>query len=255
MLNNCLIQAGYKVGKFISPHLITFNDGICINNIQIQDEEVEAILSPLSKIIDEYNSNHEIPVKWFEVITSIAFIYFQKKQCDFAVIETGLGGTLDCTNIVNPLVSVITTIGYDHVDILGDTLDKIANQKAGIIKKNSNTVFVNQPEIIDVITEKCKKEDNLLHIINPEDIKNYQFNEYFQEFDYKNYRNIEINLKGKVQTLNAAEVLETINVLKQKGYNIPEEAIRNGLKTVIHRARMDHQIQVLYLMVDIMKVL
>lgn len=239
MLNNCLIQAGYKVGKFISPHLITFNDGICINNIQIQDEEVEAILSPLSKIIDEYNSNHEIPVKWFEVITSIAFIYFQKKQCDFAVIETGLGGTLDCTNIVNPLVSVITTIGYDHVDILGDTLDKIANQKAGIIKKNSNTVFVNQPEIIDVITEKCKKEDNLLHIINPEDIKNYQFNEYFQEFDYKNYRNIEINLKGKVQTLNAAEVLETINVLKQKGYNIPEEAIRNGLKTVIHRARME----------------
>lgn len=239
MLNNSLIKAGYNVGKFVSPHLISFNDEICVNNKQISNKEVENILKPLSKVIDEYDSTHEIPVKWFEVITSLVFIYFYNKKCDFAVIETGLGGTLDCTNIVEPLVSIITKIGYDHMDILGNTLQEIASQKAGIIKENSETVFTNQPEIVEVIANKCKKEKNILHLINPQDIINYEYDDNFQKFDYKNYKNTKINLKGKVQTLNAAEVLETIEILKNKGYNIPEEAVKEGLKTVIHKARME----------------
>jgi len=239
MLNNCLIKAGYKVGKFISPHLITFNDGICINNEQITDTEVEEILLPLSKIIEEYNESHEIPVKWFEVITSLVFIYFYKKQCDFVVLETGLGGTLDCTNIVEPLISVITKIGYDHMDILGNTIQEIAAQKAGIIKENSNTVFVNQKEVLDVIQEQCRKKNNKLYLIEPEDIMNFTYDKNIQKFDYKNYKNIEINLKGKVQTKNAAECLEVLNILKEKGFDIPESAIREGLKTVVHRARME----------------
>ena len=239
MLNNCLIKAGYKVGKFISPHLITFNDGICINNNQITDKEVEEILIPLSKVVEEYNSTHEIPVKWFEVITSLVFIYFYKKQCDFVVLETGLGGTLDCTNIVEPLVSVITKIGYDHMDILGNTIQKIASQKAGIIKPNSETVFINQPEVTEIIKEKCQKENNKLHLIDTDNIINYTYNQELQKFDYKDYKNMEINLKGQVQTQNAAECLEVINILKGKGINVPEKAIYQGLKTVIHRARME----------------
>jgi len=239
MLNKCLIKAGYKVGKFISPHLITFNDGISINNIQITDAEVEEILLPLSNVIEEYNKTHEIPVKWFEVITSLVFIYFYKKQCDFVVLETGLGGTLDCTNIVEPLISVITKIGYDHMDILGNTIQEIASQKAGIIKPNSETVFVNQPESVEIIKEKCEKASNKLHLINQEDIINYTYNEDLQKFDYKNYKNIEINLKGQVQTQNAAECLEVLNILKEKGFDIPESAIREGLKTVVHKARME----------------
>lgn len=239
MLNNCLIKSGYKVGKFISPHLIKFNDGICINNEQISDDEVEEILIPLSKVVEEYNSTHTIPVKWFEVITSLVFIYFYKKQCDIAIIETGLGGTTDCTNIIEPMISIITTIGYDHTDVLGDTLEQIATHKAGIIKKNSETIFVNQPEIIDVIKNKCSKENNKLHIIEKENIKNYSGNKEIQKFDYKQYKNIEINLKGKVQIYNAAECLEGIDILKEKGFNIPERAIYEGLKTVIHRARME----------------
>lgn len=239
MLNKCLINAGYKVGKFISPHLIKFNDGICINNNPILDKEVEEILKPLSKVVDEYNKTHKIPVKWFEVITSLVFIYFHKKQCDFAIIETGLGGTTDCTNIIEPIISIITTIGYDHVDILGDTIEQIAIHKAGIIKKNSNTIFTYQPEVINIIKEKCEKENNNLYLINKEDIKNYSYDQNLQKFDYKNYKNIEINLKGKVQTVNASECLEAIDILKKKGYEIPEKAIREGLKTVIHKARME----------------
>lgn len=239
MLNNCLMKAGYKVGKFISPHLIKFNDGICINNKQITDEEVEEIIVPLSKVIKEYNTTHKIPVKWFEVITSLVFIYFYKKQCDLVILETGLGGTLDCTNIAEPMVSIITKIGYDHTDILGNTLQEIASQKAGIIKPNSETVFVNQPDVINIIKEKCEKVNNKLHLINPDEIINYSYNEKLQKFDYKNYKNIEVNLNGKVQTQNAAECLETIKILEKNGIKIPEEAIYQGLKTVVHHARME----------------
>lgn len=239
MLNSCLINEGYKVGKFISPHLITFNDGICINNKLILDEEVEEILFSLSKVIEEYNKFHEIPVKWFEVITSLVFIYFYKKKCDFVILETGLGGSLDCTNIVEPLISIITKIGYDHTEILGNTLQEIATQKAGIIKQDSSTVFVNQSEIVNIIEKKCKEKNNVLHLINNKDIENYTYTEELQKFNYKNYKDIEINLKGQVQTLNAAECLETLTILKQRGFKITEEAIRKGLKTVVHRARME----------------
>ena len=239
MLNKCLINAGYRVGKFVSPHLITFNDGICINNKPITDKEVEEILIPLSSVVTEYNKTHEIPVKWFEVITSLVLIYFYKKECDIAVIETGLGGTLDCTNIITPLVSVITKIGYDHMDILGHSLKEIATHKAGIIKQNSETVFIETKEVTKVIQEKCAKENNKLHLINPKEIINYSYNQDHQKFDYKEFKNIEINLKGKVQTQNAVECLETISILRGKGFKIPEESIRMGLKTVSHKARME----------------
>ena len=239
MLNKCAMEAGYKVGKFISPHLIKFNDGICINNKEITDEEVEEILIPLSKVVEEYNKINEVKVKWFEVITSLVFIYFYKKQCDLAIIEAGLGGTYDCTNIIHPLVSVITSIGYDHIDILGDTLEEIAGQKAGIIKPNSETVCVYQPEVINVFKTKCEKENNKLHIVHKDKITNYSYNNSLQKFHYKEYKNIEINLKGKIQANNTAECLETIDILKNKGFQFPENGIRKALKNVVHRARME----------------
>ena len=229
-----------KFGKFISPHLITFNDGICINNEQIKDEEVDKILVPMVKIIDEYNKNHKIPVKWFEVITSLVFIYFYQQKCDIAVIETGLGGTLDCTNVIEkPIVSILTKIGYDHMDILGDKIEDIASQKTGIIKKNSQTIFVKQDDVVRVIEEKCKQENNTLHLIDKNLITNYSYTNSIQKFDYKDYKQIEINLLGKIQTQNAAECLEAIDILKNQGFIISEDAIRKGLKTVVHRARME----------------
>ena len=101
MMNQILIQAGFKVGKFISPQLIKFNETIQINNTEITDSEISDILENLSTYIEEYNKENDIKVKWFEVITCIAIIYFERKNCDFVVLETGLGGTTDCTNIVN----------------------------------------------------------------------------------------------------------------------------------------------------------
>jgi len=240
MLASIFKNTKYKVGKFISPHLITFNDGIYINNVQITDKEVEEILIPLSNIVEEYNNTHEIPVKWFEVITSIALIYFEKNDCDFAILETGLGGTTDCTNIVNSMISIITNIGYDHIDILGDSIENIAKHKAGIIKENSDTIYIKQTQEIDLVIQNVCKEKNVnLHMLAESDVENYNLIQEMHKFDYKNYKNVKVNLKGIKQTSNAIEVLECINILNKKGYKVSDEAVKQGLKTVIHRARLE----------------
>ena len=239
MLSNVLVKQGYIVGKFITPHLIDFKEEISVNNINILDSELENIISELQLIIEEYDSNNEIKVKWFEVITSVALKYFSDKKCDIVVLETGLGGTTDCTNIVDSLISVICNIGYDHMAILGNTIEEISTHKAGIIKENKDTVFVYQDKVIDVIKSKCEEKNNKLHIIQKEEITNYSYNQDFQIFDYKKYNKIEINLKGKEQIYNAATCLESFEILKEKGYNISEENIRHGLNTVIHKARFE----------------
>lgn len=239
MLSSVLTSQGYKVGKFISPHLIRFNDGILINNIEISDEEVEEIIIPLSIEIENYNKTHKIPVKWFEVITSLVLIYFAKNNCDFVVLETGLGGKNDCTNIVDSMISIIAKIGYDHVDILGKSIKDITEHKAGIIKPNTDTIFVNQAEATDIIKKTCNLNNTNLHLIERTDITNFSYDNELQSFSYKEYKNIEINLKGKEQIYNAAEVLECIDILKEKGYKISDDAIRKGLKNIIHKARME----------------
>ncbi len=241
MMSNILIKAGYKVGKFISPHLIKYNERISIGNKNITDEEMEQLISKLEPKISQYNNLYNTKVTLFELITTMAILYFSQNNCDFVVLETGLGGLYDCTNIVKPIVSIITSIGYDHIQILGDTLEKIAKQKAGIIKENSNTVFVKQAEeeVNGVIEKECINKHNTLHLIENENILNYSYNQAFQKFDYKNYKQIAINLKGKKQIYNAAMCIECAEILKSKSYNIKDEALREGLKTVIHKARFE----------------
>lgn len=201
--------------------------------------EVEEILIPLSKVIEEYNKTHKVPVKWFEAITALAIIYFANKKCDLAVIEAGLGGLNDCTNIINGKINVIGNIGYDHVDILGNDILQIAKHKAGIIKKNSDTVILEQDKIMNVFEEQCKNVNSKLHVIKKENLENYSFDSDLQRFSFKGYKDIEVNLKGKSQIYNAAEVLEAIDILKKDGYNIDNKAIYEGLKTVVHRARLE----------------
>lgn len=240
MLSKILIKSGYKVGKFISPSLIKFNDGIAINNVDISDQDVSKILTELSPKIDIYNQNHEIKVKWFEVITSLALIYFYRENCDIVVLETGMGGTTDCTNVIkNPLISVIANIGYDHMDVLGNTLEEITLHKAGIIKENSNTVMLYQDNVTELIKNVCINKNNNLHIVNRHDVYDYSYNIDYQNFSYKNFKDICINLKGKEQIYNAAICLECTNILKDMGYKILEESIKDGLKNIIHRARFE----------------
>lgn len=239
MINNILVKAGYKVGKYISPHLIRYNERITINNIEITDKEISDILEKVAEKVEVYNNTHNVHVKEFEVITTLALIYFAEKECDFVVLETGIGGTYDCTNIADGMISIITNIGFDHIDILGDTIEEITENKAGIIKNNQDTIMCYQGKVTDMIKGICKEKNNTLHIVNEKDITNYLFDEEFQSINYKEYKNIKINLKGKCQIYNTAMALECVNILKQKGYNIPNDAVENGLKTVIHKARFE----------------
>lgn len=241
MITNILINAGYVVGKFISPHLIKYNERIAINNKNITNEKMEEIIERIKPKIERYNKLNNVNVTLFELETTMAILYFYESNCDFVVLETGLGGLYDCTNIVNPIVSIITSIGYDHMHILGNTLVEIAEQKAGIIKENSETIFAlsDEKDVNDKIKEKCLEKNNKLHIVQKQDISNYSYNQDYQKFDYKNYKDIAINLKGEKQLLNSSIAIECAEILREKSYNISDEAIYKGLKTVIHRGRFE----------------
>lgn len=241
MISNILEKQGYKVGKFMSPHLIKYNERISINKKEITDKELENLIKELEPKIKEYNKNKGVKVTLFELETIMGLLYFYRNNVDFAILETGLGGLYDCTNIIShPLVSIITSIGMDHMQILGNTLPEIAYQKAGIVKKNSNTVFFEQSnEINNVFIDKCVKENNELHLISEKNIKNYKYDENYQYFDYNDFNNIKINLKGIKQVRNAAVCIETMKILNKLGYKVSNESIREGLETVIHKGRME----------------
>ena len=236
MLNSILIKSNLKVGKFISPHLVCYNERISINGEYIKNEEIQEILEEVQPIIEEEN----IEINSFEFFTMIAFIYFYKQNVDIVLMEVGFGGLYDSTNIIHPMISVISSIGYDHMKILGNTLEEIARQKAGIIKENSETVYMEQePNINHIIAETCKEKQNTLHMIKQSEIKNQRFENAIEIFDYKQYHDIEVNLKGRKQIQNAALVLECCDILSKKGYILSEEVIKNGLKSVIHKARFE----------------
>ncbi|MDE5831011.1 MAG: hypothetical protein K2H53_05230 [Clostridia bacterium] len=226
-----------KYGKFISPHLVKYNERISINHREITDKEMSDILDRISKKVEIYKNKHEI--KEFEVLTILALIYFAENECDFVVLETGLGGRYDPTNIADGMISVITDIGLDHMDILGNTVEEIAKEKAGIIKENYDTVMCNVGNVTDIIRKTCMEKNNTLHLVNQDSAENYSFDNKFQKFDYKNYKDLLINLKGKCQIKNSLLAIECAEILKSKGYEIGEEAIKSGLKTVIHKARFE----------------
>ena len=236
MLNNILIKANLKVGKFISPHLVSYHERISINGQYIKDEEIQEIFEEVQPIIEKEN----IELNFFEFFTLIAILYFCKQKVDIVLMEVGFGGLYDSTNIINPMISVISSIGYDHMKVLGNTLEEIAKQKAGIIKEHSETVYMEQePNINHIIAENCEEKHNTLHMLKQSEIKNQRFENDREIFDYKQYQDIEVNLKGKKQIQNASLVLVCCEILNKNGYHLTEENIKNGLKTVIHKGRFE----------------
>lgn len=241
IISNILINQGYKVGKFISPHLIKYNERISINKKEISDAEILALIKELSPIIDKYKQIKKVNVTLFELETIMALLHFYRNNTDFAILETGLGGLYDCTNIIShPLVSIITSIGYDHIDILGNTLPEIAYQKAGIIKDNSHTILFNQPsEINKIFIDICRQKNNILHIVTKDKIKNYRYDDNYQYFDYQKLDNITTNLKGEKQVQNISLCIDSLDVLKKLGFSISTEIIRKSLISIIHKGRME----------------
>ncbi|MDW5300382.1 MAG: folylpolyglutamate synthase/dihydrofolate synthase family protein [Sedimentibacter sp.] len=236
MIHDVLMSSGYKTGLFISPFLEEFSERIQTNKKHIDHDSLARITSLVKEKIDimlKEGFNH--PTE-FEVVTAIGFKYFQEQSIDFLVLEVGLGGRYDATNVVkNTLVSVITSISYDHMEYLGGTLEKIAFEKAGIIKENSSVVIYPQAEnIVDEIEHVAKEKNATVYYTQMDNIQKISGNLTNQWFKYLktdvfNLPEVKINFLGEHQLYNALTALRTLEIIKDYGYDITEESIKKGL--------------------------
>ena len=217
MLESIYRAAGLRVGLFTSPHLVSFRERIQINRQLISENDVVRLVGKLQPLFKEFSENHH--PTFFEVIAVLALKFFAEQKCDLVIWETGLGGRLDATNIVTPLASVITNIAFDHTQWLGDTLEKIAAEKAGIIKKGIAVVTcVEEPEALNVIEEVART--NLSPLVKA-NLPNSEFR----------IQNSGLSLLGEHQRQNAALALAVVDVL-QKQIPVSETQIKSGLKNV-----------------------
>lgn len=211
MLASIFQEAGYKVGLTTSPHLKDFRERIRVNGVMVDEEFViDFVEKHEEKIIQQKAS-------FFEIAIAMAFEYFAQQKVDIAIIETGLGGRLDSTNIILPELSVITNIGLDHTQFLGDTLDKIALEKAGIIKPNTAVVIGETTTETKSVFEQISKERNA-DVLFAED---------------KHFQDLPSDLKGSYQIKNKRTVLTAIEQLQKQNWNISGENISNGLLNVV----------------------
>ncbi|UEG49853.1 bifunctional folylpolyglutamate synthase/dihydrofolate synthase [Ferruginibacter lapsinanis] len=233
MLAAILQKAGYKTGLYTSPHLKDFRERIKINGQMISEDFVIDFVQRTKKI------SEDIQPSFFELTVAMAFDYFAHEKVDIAVIETGLGGRLDSTNIITPVLSVITNIGYDHMNILGDTLDKIASEKAGIIKKNIPVVVGEYlPETQNIFIDKaCIEQAPLFFAQEEYSIGNVQSSSNSLQVELKSIENkqklsFDLDLNGLYQTKNVRTVICAIKILQQYGFTIKDDAIRSALSNV-----------------------
>lgn len=234
MITEILMGEGYKVGMYTSPFIEEFEERIQINRNNIPKESLAILMDEIKVAVDkviEAGYNH--PTE-FEIITVLMLLYFKKENIDFGVIEVGLGGTLDSTNVIKPIIQVITSISFDHTNLLGNTLEKIAREKAGIIKKGIPTViYPQQEEVLKVIKNKCFEMDSELYIANNENLKFkniVNLDKPYQLLKYNNEIDILLPLLGEHQIINLSVAMQAIEILNNK--NIIDISIANIVKSI-----------------------
>ncbi|GAA0123706.1 MAG: bifunctional folylpolyglutamate synthase/dihydrofolate synthase [Clostridium argentinense] len=250
MLTSILMESGYKVGSYISPYIEEFEERMQINRNNIPKEELAEVITEVSKAVSKVVDLGYVNPTEFEIITCAGFLYFYKKNVDYAIIEVGLGGRLDSTNVITPILSIISSISLDHTQILGDTLDKIAYEKAGIIKENVPVILFPQEEAAEKVIEKTCRERNAKLIKVPRNISEYVAvtssilegkeiktqrinlkDEYINSYD--------LSLLGKHQILNSTVVVYAVLELINLGVKISKENIINGFKKVQWPGRLE----------------
>ena len=227
-LSSILKESGYKVGLFTSPYIEVFNERMQIDNENISDEELAEITTYIKPFADALEDH---PTE-FELNTAICMEYFKRNQCDIVVLEVGMGGELDSTNIIDsPEAAVITAIGLDHTAELGDTIEKIAKTKAGIIKEGCSAVLYKQVDsVTDIIRDRCEEVGATLDISEPEQVEFIDMDIDGQRFNYPGYETLQIPLIGNYQLENVALALKTVEVMRRRGWDISNEAVKEGLK-------------------------
>lgn len=230
-LSTILTGAGYKTGRYISPTLFSYRERIQIDEKEIERESLAIHVTAIAGAIEKMQAKGEVTPTLFEVETAMAFLYFKEKQCDIVVLETGLGGAQDATNVISTtILEIITSISMDHTAILGDTLEKIAAQKAGIIKPDTIVVSaVQQPAAEQVITETCRKKNCICHMVDRSCISEIHYGYERQSFSYRSWNNVVISLAGSYQIQNAALALEAVEALKKAGFSLSDRQIYEGL--------------------------
>ncbi len=232
-----LQRAGYTVGLFTSPYIKTFNERMMINGEMIGEQELADLTAFIRPIADAMVDK---PTE-FELITAIALLYFRRHGCDVVVLEAGMGGRLDSTNVIRePLLSVITGIALDHTAFLGDTVEKIAAEKAGIIKDARPVLYGGEDAAARrVIADTAAKQGSMMYEVDYADLTVTHAGLDGAVLDFGAYKDVALNLLGTYQPRNAAVVLTAVDVLHGEGLNIPESAVREGLAAVTWRGRFE----------------
>lgn len=226
---SALRENNYKVGKFTSPYITNIREEIEINNEEISEEDFAKLTTEVREKVEELDEK-KIFVSGFEILTSIAYIYFARNNLDFAVMEVGMGGRVDATNVMEKSIPVFCHISLDHANILGDTIGKIAHEKGGIIKENSKVFSYPQDQEARAELKKLSKEKNSsFEEFSQDEVEILSSNEEGNIFNFRNHKNVEISLIGDHQALNASLALMVLDFLK-KDYGLDEEKIKEGLK-------------------------
>lgn len=227
-ISNVLIEAGYKTGRFVSPTVYCYEERFQINGRYISNDSFAQVMT----MVAEAAGTIDFEPTGFELETAAALCYFNIEQCDVSIIECGLGGKSDATNVIdNNMLTVLTSISLDHTALLGSTITRIAKEKCGIIKYCTQVVSIEQPrEAEEVIRIACDKVGAEYSFVSKADIKNQNFNGLAQSFDYGKYKNIKISMLGDYQFENAALALRCVDVLNGKGFIIPEKAVYKGME-------------------------
>ena len=249
-----LKAAGFRVGLYTSPHLISLRERIRVNDELISEEDMCRLLDRIKKITDTFAGDDK--PSFFEVCTALAYLYFNEKGIDFAVYEVGLGGRLDATNIIEPLVCAITPISYEHTDKLGKTLTSIAGEKAGIIKDGSICVSAPQEkEALDAIELVCKAKNARLILVG----RDITFEEVESNTDgvvfsvhglYRDYHLLKLRLLGSHQVVNAATAIGIVEALRLNNVQITPNAIKAGIKCAQWSGRMEIALRDPFLVLD-----
>ena len=227
MLEHILHEAGYVTGLYTSPYLWRFHERIRVDGAEITGDELGEVTDYVRRFAEEMQDH---PTE-FELVTCIALEYYRRRGCSIVVLEAGLGGRLDSTNVIPaPEVAVITNIGLDHTELLGDTVEKIAAEKGAVIKPGCEAVLYGQTEPVEaVIADICRTQGVPLAVADFAKLRVREDSRGGQCFDYGDLSGLSIRLLGEHQRKNAAVALETVFALRRRGWEIPEDALRRGL--------------------------
>ena len=242
MIASILCAAGYRTGLYTSPHLHSFRERILLDGQMIGQAQVAALLEHLKPLVERIEG-----ITTFEIMTALAFTYFAQRGAEFAAIEVGLGGRLDATNVIEPLVSVITSLSYDHTEVLGTTLSEIAREKAGIIKEGIPVVSAPQePEAMAVIEGVCRERGAELVVVGRDwtcDAReaNLEGQSFKVQGPWSEVQGLDlwIPLLGRYQLINATAAVAAIENLREQGIPIPEASVREGLRQVRWPGRLE----------------